>query len=88
MKLCKECKWMREPGEFAQCVAPKNMLNDYTGFGNHVPRFKYCSSHRIGGGLFPYLERGCGKQGRWFELLEKPKTGGKPIKKFQLVEER
>lgn len=74
MKLCKNCKWMREPGKFAKCVAPQNMRRDtqYDAVGfpdtTMTPKFVYCSTQRGSGWdawILGVMIDSCGN-GRWF----------------------
>lgn len=79
---CSKCKWMRDPGEFAQCIAPQNMVEKHdraeppeTSFPVKVqirikPRWYYCSTHRNSDWLSALMGRACGRSGRWFEAAE------------------
>jgi hypothetical protein len=71
-KLCKDCKWCVEPGEFAKCDAPQNRYKPLTGFKSRR-RWDYCGTHRGSGGTFGFLDyifaglgQLCGPQGRWW----------------------
>lgn len=74
MKLCKDCKYVKDYGEtgtYAKCVSPSNpnTVNKVT--GEHEYTLMYCSSHRDSAwiwldSLFATYEK-CGSQGRWFE---------------------
>ena len=79
IKLCRDCKWVSNPGEFAHCKAPQNYQDPlalraakYTGFkaGTMKERKGYssCAVHRSQNFIVcrfrPYT---CGKEGRWFE---------------------
>ena len=69
-KLCKDCKWVRDPGQFAKCDAPQNIKNpSKTGFKENERRWDYCSVHRESPAWFPFdiLYRLCGTRGRWWE---------------------
>ncbi len=71
-KLCVDCKWCVNPGEFAECRAPKNFSDDATGFGLR-PKLKYCEAQRLL--VFPrwfqipleIFSTDCGYLGRWWE---------------------
>jgi len=69
VKLCKDCKWMENPGEFAACTHPKQKRKDFgmTGFEIEWRRWKYCSLQRQEGIFDRYLMGTCGKGGRWWE---------------------
>lgn len=77
MKLCRDCKWMRAPGEFARCVAPQNIRPTTvigTGFEERPEvRWIFCSTHRYGGLLVGLITKACGN-GRWFEPIPPPTT--------------
>ena len=68
-KLCKDCKWMRDPGEFAKCEAPQNMTSDIrTGFEAVRRRWTHCNIHREGSPFPLDMIYGlCGNSGRWWE---------------------
>ena len=69
MKLCKDCKWVENPGEYARCTYPSaGSSGKYTGFPSK-PTIDYCSIQREAGGLWTYMapDGRCGKIGRWFE---------------------
>ena len=81
-KLCRDCKWVSNPGQFAWCNAPQNyrdtlnkLAEKYTGFeveeANKKTRWKEdvtCTFHRSENFLFCRLPPyTCGKEGRWFE---------------------
>lgn len=74
MNLCKDCKFCERSviGEvtpdyyFAKCTRRKNDIDLVSG---DIPK-RFCSSERLGGGLWPYLDGSCGKQGRFFEPME------------------
>ena len=65
VKLCRDCKWMREPGEYAWCahVSEQLFAPDLTGFENDGRAGYYCSTARI-------YKAGCGPEGKWFEPKE------------------
>ncbi len=71
MKLCKDCKWMKDPGEFAKCTAPQNIEcapGTLTGFAEE-PQYKitYCSTQRRLKMFDAWLLKRCGQAGKWFE---------------------
>lgn len=71
IKLCKECRWCKNPGEFAECRAPQNKknINKQTGF-EEERRYNYCSTQRsslLGGWISCRLDGACGVEGRWWE---------------------
>ena len=70
-RLCRDCKWCKEPGEFAKCYHPKNTRNisaKYTGFTERVSlNINYCSTHREAGWIHCRMAGSCGKEGRWWE---------------------
>lgn len=65
-KLCRDCKWMREPGAYAKCVAPQNLKPLLTGFEAEAELRKYvfCSTHRSTISTGP---DDCGSEGLLFE---------------------
>ena len=70
-KLCRDCKWMVEPGELAKCNAPLNYAPYLTGFEKYPRNFTYCSTQRSAGWLYSWLtDSTCGKTGRWFVAKE------------------
>lgn len=85
-RLCKDCKFCRDPGEFAECRAPQNRVTErcvtqalVTGKSiekiRHSYRWIYCSTQRDGGLIESWITRSCGSAGRWWA----PKhTNGKP----------
>ena len=74
MKLCKDCKWCKDPGRFAKCAHPKNKVDDsapYTGFNDdYALKIEYCSIHRAAGIIHCRVTGLCGKEGRWWEPKE------------------
>lgn len=67
MKLCKDCKWMREPGEFAKCVAPRELsVPIRTGF--ETPPVIHCSTARDD--IARYNPELCGPDGNLWEPME------------------
>lgn len=73
-KLCKDCKWCKEPGEFAKCRAPQNerkgTASKRTGFEKKEYVYDYCHIQRdslLGGWIKCRLKGSCGKEGRWWE---------------------
>lgn len=72
-KLCKDCKWMRDPGEFARCEAPQNVLKinsvALVGFEDRLSfRYKFCATHRDSGWIICRLiDKTCGREGRWWK---------------------
>lgn len=63
-RLCKDCKWMRHPGQLAVCEAPRNHTEAdiLTGFEEESPYiYKWCSAQRQGPSI------SCGREGRWWE---------------------
>ncbi len=85
MKLCKDCKWMREPGPYAQCVYPLPASLDrgrefdwaYPLTGFECPKrtnkrdITSCFIQRAASWLFARMapQGRCGKEGRWFTQL-------------------
>lgn len=73
-KLCRDCKWMREPGAFAKCTAQLNPANSgdaFTGFdGPSMDAKRYCATQRMHDRFDAFLLGRCGKYGRWFEPKE------------------
>ena len=79
IKLCRDCKWVADPGPYATCEAPQNYRDTweaisakYTGF--EVGKMKerrgqpYCDFQRSENFIVCRLPRyTCGKEGRWFE---------------------
>ena len=67
MKLCKDCRWVADPGAFAKCKAPQNVTaaSKLTGFRDE-PTWIYCTTQRQGGFLMSLMMGSCGKSGRWF----------------------
>lgn len=63
-KLCKDCKWMRDPGRFARCEAPQNFTDSATGFETLVAKYTYCSAQRMD------AFDSCRRSGDWFEPRE------------------
>ena len=78
-KLCRDCKWVSNPGPFAVCEAPQNYKDTFsaqiakrTGFEAPIEKerkgYWSCTIQRSENFLFcrlpPYT---CGKEGRWFE---------------------
>ena len=57
MKLCRDCKWIIEPGEYAKCTHRNATMGKETGFGSPG----YCHIERIAG---------CGLSGRYWEPAE------------------
>ncbi len=63
VRLCANCKWMQNPGEWARCVCPKiaeKHANDPVVTGFEMPttsQFAHTTRH-IGG---------CGIEGKWWE---------------------
>lgn len=73
MKLCKDCKWVREPGNYAKCAAPKNIDKrvELTGFRDDAEvRWRYCSTLREFNWIEALFFDGCGKSGKWYEPKE------------------
>jgi hypothetical protein len=82
MKTCATCRWMREPGEYAQCYAPQNTISnaaaeqvgfDLVGFGEKAKpkrRWEYCSTQRTGGWFDTWVTNSCGRSGRWWLPME------------------
>ena len=68
MKLCRDCKHVRNPGEFARCAASNNSLTGFDDFGT----ISMCSIHREAGFFWARFAEGgrCGKEARWFEPKE------------------
>jgi hypothetical protein len=66
-KLCKDCKWVKDPGEFAKCTCPALMQN-VTGYEN-TPQIGYCEIQRDAGWFWSLIAPGgrCGKAGHYFE---------------------
>lgn len=65
---------MREPGEFARCLSPRN-----TSHPMHLIAFEqyelelhfpYCAAQRVWWPFIDILMKVCGKRGRWFEARE------------------
>jgi hypothetical protein len=81
MKLCTDCKWMTNPGYYAMCDAPKNIMGapglsgvPETGMDPRVPdgivrRWIYCTTQRGMSRFAAYASRSCGPQGRWWEPI-------------------
>ena len=77
-RLCVDCKWMRDPGEFARCLAPQNTRVEVdpggmnaTGFKDETrtrtyQRFTFCATQRYGWRIEAILFNVCGPQGRWW----------------------
>ena len=65
-KLCKDCKWMREPGPLAKCAAPQNLIAQVTGFEteDELRRWKFAQNSRLTEG------NGCGAKAKWFEAAQ------------------
>ena len=70
MGQCKDCKWMDEPGEFAKCNAPQNIIGTESGFDVVARRWTHCTTQRSEGWFAAWLTKSCGKAGRWFEPKE------------------
>lgn len=70
LKLCRDCKFVADPGEFAKCNAPQNVksMEPWTGFPDENERRKwsYCSQHRNKFWLDAVIFGFCGKSGRWW----------------------
>jgi hypothetical protein len=73
MKLCKDCRWVKNPGEFARCTRPSS--SDPTGF-HDGPQIHYCEIQRDAG-WFTILFIGwsfkgnlCGRSGRFWQPKE------------------
>ena len=69
LRLCKDCKWMRNPGKYAECFAPQNKKILATGFEPDY-RYKFCTTHREGNWLDAVMTNSCGARGRWFKPME------------------
>ena len=82
-KLCRDCKWVDDPGPYAACEAPQTYqdtftatLVKYTGFEVEESRKKklrwkedvLCTIQRSENFILCRLPPyTCGKEGRWFE---------------------
>jgi hypothetical protein len=79
-KCCDDCKWVRNPGRFAECRAPQNLTTDVTSKGT-PKRLTYCSTIRADGWIWARLLDLCGHEGRWFvlkgETTDVPRTCGR-----------
>lgn len=68
MKLCIDCKHIREPNNkrFEKCSAPKNLTIDPVA-GVEKRKWVYCESLRMNGPILSRMFGQCGQSGRWFE---------------------
>lgn len=78
MKLCKDCKFCVDPGEFARCEAPQNETRSRSVTSSMVTgeaierrsegwRWIYCSTQRDGWYLDALVTRACGQRARWWQ---------------------
>jgi hypothetical protein len=74
MKLCSDCRWVKDPGEFAQCVKPR-FLDPSTGEGRpNRHGIRYCFLLREDGWFISMMMGWCGRAGRFFEPREEDVT--------------
>jgi len=81
-KLCGQCKHCVIPSspigeEYAECTAPENReiteeISVVTGeFVNlRQWRIKFCRNHRTDSWFWCRFTNTCGREGRWFEMVE------------------
>ena len=67
IKLCKDCKWVKDPGRFAECTKPRT--HDLVTGQPIVGDMRYCSIQREADWLWrrvaPFGR--CGEVGAWWE---------------------
>jgi hypothetical protein len=68
VKLCKDCKWVENPGRFAQCTYPAYFNPGSNRWQPSKHGVTYCDILRSGSWIASLFHSdGCNKRGRFFE---------------------